>query len=238
MSDDTTSWQKYETKAGKKLATKKVGGATAGDTKAAAKTVVQNGSVKKAKPPKPVAHVDDIFDDFIEGVDVNKKRQAASQVKNGKVPSKSKNGTKVISVNSLIQKGTITSKFGEKIRFICKESSPNEQAKDNSVKKQPQHHGKKPEVNNKQKNFKLNLTMLDEKSALDEIDSLTEVDQDKRCLSLAVYLNIQKPHIENLGWETGSFDSSEPLKSVPKAVEKVGNSFKVATGASMLCVRQ
>lgn len=218
MSNNTTSWQKYETKAGKKLASKKV--AADGDAKPA--KGVQNGSVKKATPSKAVARVDDIFDEFIEGIDVNKKKPAAPPpVKNGKV-SKAKNGLKIISGDALIQKGTITSKFGEKIRFITKES-PEPQAKDHSVKK-PSNHAKKPEVN-KQKNFKLNLTMLDEQSVRDEIDSLKEVDQDKRCLSLAVYLNVQKPHIENLGWETGSFDSSEPLKSVPKSVEKVLSDF-------------
>ena len=226
MSDNTTTWQKIETKSSRKKGAPKVG--ESGDGKspkgvgaAGGGGPVQNGNAKKGSPK--VAPVRDIYDDFIEGKDMNKKK-APTPVKNGKVAKGGKNGLKIISGEDLVQRGAITSKFGEKISFITNQTA-------NQAKEQPKKvsvAAKKPVANGaekQQKNFKLNLTILKDESVKAEIDSLKDVDQDKRCVTLAVYLNIQKPHIESPGWEVASFDSCEPLKSVPNSVEKVLTKF-------------
>lgn len=206
---EQTSWQKYETKSSKKKTTKPNVQAN-GDVKSAKQH--QNGHVVSGGKAAPL--VSNVFDDFIEGGDGMRKKDAK------KVPPKGRNGISVISGEQILKKGSVTSKFGETISFIT--SSATEQAaKITGVAKPPPK--KVPQV--KSVSYAINFSVLKADVIQKEIDSLADVDQAKRCLSLAVFLNVQKAYQDVQGWETKSFESGEPLSNLPKDVEKVLKKF-------------
>ena len=217
MAESSANWQKYETKSSKKKSAKSVNVNGQGDSKATAK---QNGSVNfnnniDRNSSIPLSNT--MFDDFIEGGDGAKK----SGTKNGKVGGRGRQGTSYISGEDLVKNGSVKSKFGETISFFTTTAS--ETASKWAGTKKPVPKKSTPEV--KSVSYSINFSALKAEPIKAEIESLADVDQVKRCLSLAVFLNIQRPHQDIAGWETKSFESSEPLANLPKNVEKVLQHF-------------
>ena len=223
MTENASSWQKIENKSAKKKSLKPGKQVNAHGDSTPSKQ--QNGFVSSNHAVTKNSNlVNNMFDDFIEGGDGTRK-------KDKKFAGKGTYGTPVITGEDILKTGSVKSKFGETISFFTATAS--EQAsKLTGTKKVPV---KKTE--SKSVSYAVNFNGLRVEPIKEEIESLADIDQVKKCLSLAVFLNIQKTHQDQAGWETKSFESGEPLSNLPKDVEKVLKSFiqsvpESAAGAS------